>query len=140
MVIIMGRDRAEYCNVKKKYKEKHFFRTREQLYRVRPEGLSRMRINYFGKVKGSDEVVVYRENEIIPYQNPCNINYSMDNFMRDIDRHKIMAQKNWFGKKNSWFSGQGKSDLKKFIFDPTFLGILLCVIIVGPMLIQGLVK
>lgn len=44
MVIIIGTNRAEMCKVPVKDQDKHFFMTRKQLYKVYPDGLSRMRI------------------------------------------------------------------------------------------------
>lgn len=107
MVIIFGEDRAEYCSVKRKMKDKHFFDTRHQLYRVYPQGLSRCRIDNFGEEYTSSEVVCYAENEIIPYIIKGDVDYSANSFCMDIDEHKLMA-KDWFGKpKISFMNGNG---------------------------------
>lgn len=135
MVIIQGEDRAEYCKVAKKHKEKHFFRTRNQLYRVRPEGLARMRIDYFGDIR-TDEVICYAENEIIPYQIKGEITYTMDKFFMDLDAHKQMTGGTWFGKAQKWFSGGTGKDLKKFISNPTYIMIAIAVIIILPTFIH----
>ena len=138
MVIIHGEDRSEYCSVKKKFKEKHFFETRLQTYRMMPEGMSRMLIDYFGE-KSSDEVIVYAENEIWPYIMKGNIDYSKESFMMEIDMHKGMTKGGWFGAKAKlWFKGGAGGDLKKYIRDPSTWGIILAIIIGGPILIGGL--
>ena len=135
MVIIHGEDRSEYCKVAKKHKEKHFFETRNQLYRVRPEGLARCKIDYFGE-KRTDEVIVYPENEIIPYQVKGGLEYKMDKFLMDLDNHKNMTGGSWFDKARTWFSGGSGKDLKEFIFNPTAWMILLAVIIILPTVIR----
>lgn len=135
MVIIQGEDRAEYCNVKAKLQERHFFKTRNQLYRVRPEGLARMRIDYFGE-KSTDEVIVYSENEIIPYQPKGEVMYTMDKFFMDLDAHKQMTGGTWFGKTKTWFSGGSGKDLMKYIKDPTTWMVLLAIILVAPAFIH----
>ena len=140
MVIIMGEDRAEYCKVKKKHKEKHFFKTRNQLYRVRPEGLARCRIDYFGTVE-TDEIIVYSENEIIPYQPKGEVQYTMDKMYMDLDAHKQMTGGSWFGKRTKqWFSGQQGKDLMKYVKDPSVWGILLAIIVAGPIILGMVFK
>lgn len=132
MVIIHGEDRSEYCKVPKKFKERHFFKTRNQLYRMRPEGMARMKIDYFGE-RRTDEVITYAENEIRPYQMKGNIEYTMDKFFMDLDAHKQMTGGTWFGKKaKAWFSGNNGKDLKEFITNPTAWMILIAVIIIVP--------
>ena len=135
MVVIMGEDRAEYCKVAKKFKERHFFKTRNQLYRVRPEGLARCRIDYFGKVT-SDEIIVYAENEIIPYQVKGEIMYTMDKFYMDLDAHKQMTGGSWFKKANHWFSGGAGKDLKQYITNPTVWMVILAIIFIAPSFIH----
>lgn len=137
MIVIMGEDRAEYCKVAKKHKEKHFFKTRNQLYRMRPEGLARCKIDYFGTVK-SDEIIVYAENEIIPYQIKGEIQYTMDKFFMDLDAHKQMTGGTWFKKASHWFSGGTGKDLKQYITNPTFWMILLAAIIIVPTFLKNL--
>lgn len=91
MVIIIGRNRAELCKVPVKDLDKHFFMTRRQLYKVYPDGLSRMRIyDADGVEQESEEVIVYAENAIIPYH-PLHVDYTPDRILAEIDEHKLMG-------------------------------------------------
>lgn len=91
MVIIIGRNRAELCKVPVKDLDKHFFMTRRQLYKVYPDGLSRMRIyDADGNEQESEEVIVYSENAIVPYH-PLHVDYSPDRQLAEIDEHKLMG-------------------------------------------------
>ena len=105
-VIIIGQNRAEFCNVKKNDKEKHFFMTRKQLYRVYPDGLTRMKVTRFGIEDESDEVIVYKENEIVPYHTR-GLDYSANRFVFVIDEHKLLTSGSWFNKAKPWFTTTG---------------------------------
>ena len=132
MVMIFGEDRAEYCSVKRKMKEKHFFETRNQLYRVYPQGLARVRINNFDEEITSAEIITYAENEIWPYIIKGHIDYSMDNFMMDIDEHKLMA-KDWFGKTNKKISFNNVN--MGFLKNPATYFIAFMAIMLAPVMI-----
>ena len=91
MIIIVGSNRAELCKVPTKDLEKHFFLTRGQLYKVYPDGLSRMRVYATdGTEQESEEVLVYAENAIVPYH-PKHVDYSQDRILAEIDEHKLMG-------------------------------------------------
>lgn len=97
MVIIIGTNRAEMCKVPVKDQDKHFFMTRKQLYKVYPDGLSRMRIyDEDGIEQESDEVLVYAENAVVPYA-PRHVSYKPDRILAEIDEHKLMG-----GSKTIW--------------------------------------
>ena len=90
-VIIIGSNRAELCKVPIKDLDKHFFMTRRQLYKVYPDGLTRMRVyDRDGIEKESEEVIVYSENAIVPYH-PRHVDYSQDRILAEIDEHKLMG-------------------------------------------------
>ena len=91
MVIIIGSNRAELCEVPVKDLGKHFFMSRGQLYKVYPDGLSRMRVYDEGGVEQeSEEVIVYAENAIVPYH-PRHVCYDPDRILAEIDEHKLMG-------------------------------------------------
>lgn len=137
MVIIMGEDRAEYCNVPKKNKEKHFLKIRNsQLYKVYPNGLSRCQIDYFGEETKTDEIIVYAENETVPYIRKEGVKYGMEEMFMSIDRHKRMTGGSWF-KKKPWFTNGDSAFLMKLIGNPTTWIVLIGLIVTGPMLLQG---
>ena len=101
---ISGVNRAEFFKVKKKKDfSRVFFLTRQQLYRVSPDGLTRLRVTHYGKERPSDAIISYVENEIVPYD-PKGIDYCMDNFLAEIDRYKLMTNYSWFNKNRPWIS------------------------------------
>lgn len=134
-VIIMGEDRAEFCVVPKKNKEKHFIKIRKsQLYKVYPNGLARCKIDYFGERIMTDEVIVYAENETVPYIIKIGVRYGMETILQNIDAHKQMTNGAWFRKK-PWFTpGNGLWDLIK---NPAVWLVVIGAILCGPMLIGG---
>lgn len=121
-VIISGANRVEICTVKKKTDfDRRFFMTRGQLYFVPTDALVRMQVYEYGKRKPSEAVIIYKENEIVPYD-PCDIEWCMDNLLADIDRYKEMSNYTWFKKGKPWFVNAGQSLIKRIIADPgTFL-------------------
>lgn len=137
-VIIMGEDRAEFCTVAKKNKEKHFIKIRNsQLYKVYPNGLCRMKIDWFGEEIRSDEVIVYAENETIPYIVKIGVRYGMEPMLMAIDEHKRMTEGAWFRKKQPWFSSGSGGFLLNLLKNPAFWIVIIGVIFTGPMLLRG---
>lgn len=135
-VIIMGEDRAEFCTVSKRNKEKHFIKIRKsQLYKVYPNGLCRCKIDYFGEEIKTDEIIVYAENETIPYIVKIGVRYGMDPMLMAIDEHKRMTEGTWF-KKKPWFSNEG-GFLKNLLLNPATWMVILVAIFCGPMIING---
>lgn len=139
-VIIMGEDRAEFCVVSKKNKEKHFIKIRNsQLYKVYPNGLCRMKIDYFGEEIRTDEVIVYAENETIPYIVKIGVRYGMEPMLMSIDEHKRMTGGKWFNKKKPWFAGNDVGFLINLMKNPAFWIVLIGAIVCGPMLIKSFI-
>lgn len=131
MVMVFGEDRAEYCSVQRKMKEKHFFETRNQAYMVFPQGLSRAKIDNWGENTKSAEVIVYPEGAHIPYIEKGGIDYGVDNILMTIDQHKIMAQ-NWFGKKKVTFMNGANTS---FLKSPATWIFIVMGILIGPIVI-----
>lgn len=88
-VIIFGKNRVEVCKVPPKQYERHFYLTRDQLYKCYPDGLTRMRRTKYGHAAGDEEVICYKENAIVPY-NIQKQEYTMDKILSEIDEHKLM--------------------------------------------------
>lgn len=89
-VIIFGKNRVEVCKVPPKQYERHFYLTRDQLYKCYPDGLTRMRRTKYGHAAGDEEIICYKENAIVPY-NIQKQEYSMDKILSEIDEHKLMT-------------------------------------------------
>lgn len=91
IILIIGKNRAEFCRPKKKDVDvKHFFVTRNQLYKVYPDMYVRCRRYWCDIEMGTDEFVVYPENGIRPHiQAGAYTNF--DKLMMDIDEHKMTS-------------------------------------------------
>lgn len=93
MVIIVGKNRAEYCRVRKKDVANHFFITRNQLYKVYPDALTPMEVYHDGAWVESESVLVFEENACKPYHCKYPADYDMDPILSSIDEHKLMLPK-----------------------------------------------
>ena len=102
MVVITGENRVEICVPTRKQEGLHFFKTRGQLYRIFPNCLSRIRIFDYDMEVRSEECIIYRENDIVPYDT-MDFDYSMDRLLSDVDRHKLMRP-NSLVQPKLWFS------------------------------------
>lgn len=132
MVIIIGENRVEYCKVKKQDEHLHFFQSRNQLYKLYPNGLTRTRIfDYDGLEVANEEAIIFYENETHPYDTH-DIDYSMDRLLSDVDRHKMMLPSK-AGRKKLWASSVGMQIYK-------WLGIpgIVAVLVVGWALLSPL--
>lgn len=126
MVIIIGKNRVEYCTVKKKDLAKHFYVTRGQLYKVFPDALRPMEIYKNGSWVRSESVIVFEENGTTPYNCRYEGDYKMDSILASIDEHKIMS-----GKKKPFFSWMdGNKDLWKN-FPLIVVGAILVIALIG---------
>lgn len=105
MVIITGENRVEICVPNKRQVGLHFFKTRNQLYRIYPNAMSRVRIfDYDGLEVASESGIIFRENDVVPYDT-MGLDYSMDRLLSDVDRHKMMRTQGVLGGKSKiWFS------------------------------------
>ena len=104
MVIITGENRVEICVPNKRQVGLHFFKTRNQLYRIYPNAMSRVRIfDYDGLEVASESGIIFRENDVIPYDT-MGLDYSMDRLLSDVDRHKMMRSHGILSKPKIWFS------------------------------------
>ena len=92
MLIIVGSNRVEFIRIKKKDYDRHFVQTRGQLYKVYPDGLTRCIVTHHGRRMRDEEVVVYKENAIVPYH-PRSQLYTMTKILSEIDNHKSSLPK-----------------------------------------------
>ena len=106
MVIIIGKNRAEYCRVRKKDVANHFFITRNQLYKVYPDALTPMEVYHDGAWVESESVLVFEENACKPYHCKYPADYDMDPILASIDEHKLMLPKKK-GLKGFFSGGKG---------------------------------
>ena len=93
MVIIVGKNRVEYCRVRKKDLCQHYFITRNQLYKVYPDALTPMEVYHDGAWVESESVLVFEENACKPYHCKYPVDYEMDPILASIDEHKLMLPK-----------------------------------------------
>lgn len=98
-VYIIGRTSARIGHINKSERDKYFFASRKQLYKVYPEGLTRLYRERYGKVIPPEEIIVYPENGTIP-ERTNNIDYSADKVLSEIDGAALAAQGNGLTKKN----------------------------------------
>ena len=91
MGIIVGKNRLEYCKIKKKDVIKHFFVTRQQLYKIYPDGLIPMDIYHDGAYLRTESVTIFEENGICPYHTMYPEQYEQDVILVNIDEHKLMS-------------------------------------------------
>lgn len=92
MVIITGENRVEVCIPTRRQEGLHFYKSRGQLYRIFPNCLYRIRkFDYDGLEIGSEEGIVYRENDVVPYDT-ADFDYRMDRLLSDVYRHKNMRE------------------------------------------------
>lgn len=124
-IIILGTNRAEINEIKKKDYDKHFFKERNQCYRIFPDGLTRMRIYKNGVEQESDEVIVFPENGIIPHQTR-GLDYSEKALKGDIDLHKDAIHWGPFNRFKLWIDN-GNSIYKAM---SPYMALLIAVIIV----------
>lgn len=108
MAIIIGENRVEFIQVKKRDLKKHFFVTRDQLYAFYPNHMSKIRLeDELGLVR-SESVMVYPENSIRPYgwkeRTKINDPFHFDNILKVIDLHKRMVTHSPFSKWKMYLS------------------------------------
>lgn len=90
-VHIIGHNRAEICKIKNRDVEKHFFTSRRMLFKVYADGLTRCLITKHGHNAGDEEIIIYKENAIIPYHTR-QVAYEDWKICAEIDEHKKMLK------------------------------------------------
>lgn len=108
-VHVIGRNRAEICKVKNKDVEKHFFSSRRMLFKVYADGLTRCIVTKYGHWKMDEEIIIYKENAIIPYH-PKNVCYADWKICAEIDEHKKMLK---YKQSPFFLIAKGYKDIKK---------------------------
>lgn len=122
IILIVGSNRAEFCKPKPKdVDNKHFFVTRNQLYKVYPDMYVRVRRYWCGHQVATDEMIVYPENGIRPdIQRGYPTNF--DKLMADIDEHKML---NGLSKRKSFGTMSSKVRSFKKMFPLILVGAVL---------------
>ena len=85
---IKGIDYIYLWNVKRNKQNKIFFRFKNQIYKVYPSELRRLRINRYGENDGTDAIIMFKEDGIQPYHG-CGMNYNQDCTLMDLDARKF---------------------------------------------------
>ena len=91
MGIVVGTNRLEYCKIKKRDVVRHFFTTRNQLYKFYPDGLIPMDIYHDGAYIETQSVTMFEENGTRPYHTKYAEQYDKDVILMNIDEHKLMS-------------------------------------------------
>lgn len=91
MGIVVGTNRLEYCKIKKRDVVRHFFTTRNQLYKFYPDGLIPMEIYHDGAYIETQSVTMFEENGTRPYHTKYAEQYDKDVILMNIDEHKLMS-------------------------------------------------
>lgn len=92
--IIIAPNRVEYCTMKKKDAAKTWFYTRRQLYRNAPEQLIAMDIYHDGAYVRSESVVIFNENNTIPYKCKFPERYNKNFLIAQLDEEKLVHEDN----------------------------------------------
>lgn len=108
-VIIIGTNRAEFCQIRRGDVEKHFFKTRGQLYMTMPDGLTKCINTRFGRYDGEEEVIIFSENSSIPYDTGKHVCYDEDYILGNIDLEKNLKDKSLLSGRNDIFSVKARS-------------------------------
>lgn len=113
MVIIIGENIAHYCQIKKRDITKRFYVFRNQCYYIIPECFRQLEIKHNGAWVRTETVIVFDENNPIPYFCKHPEYYDMDARLVAIDESKLMHPKTrgWRG----WFSGGASSPWRQFL-------------------------
>ena len=108
MGIIVGKNRVEFIQAKKKDLKRHFFVTRDQLYKFYPCVMKKMRLeDHIGLVR-SESVIIFPENSIRPYgwtpKGSGQDAFDFDTILANLDEHKRLRSKNPLSKWRMYFS------------------------------------
>lgn len=101
---IKGCDYVYLWNVRKNKQNKIFFRIKNQMYKVYPSELRRMRIKKYGENAGTDAVIIFAEESLQPYH-PVDMSYNQDDTLMDIDARKFTYKSKLKGSIFSRFGG-----------------------------------
>lgn len=117
MGIIVGVNRVEYISVKKKDLKKHFFVTRDQLYKFYPNLLKKMFLEDKIGVVRSESVIIYPELSIRPFgweEPPEGIKdpFDFDTILANLDDHKRLRSGGPFSRWKMYLTS-GKSIWKE---------------------------
>lgn len=131
--IIVGNNRVEVCEVKKKDYEKTFFVHRQQLYMIMPGNLVRMR--YFDKdgheIREPDEVSIFPEGGSVAYDTLMEDAYYQEAVLPSIDLFRDV--------KRGRLKGAGLLKGLTTLVDQLYpiLGLIIVVGVVGIALLTG---
>lgn len=103
MGIIVGKNRVEYITVKKKDLKKHFFVTRDQLYKFYPNELEKAYLEDDKGIVRTESVIIFPELSIRPFgwEPPSEGDtdpFAFDTILANLDDHKRLRGRNPFSK------------------------------------------
>lgn len=132
-IAIIGNDFVNLCNVKKRNQNKIWFVLRKGMYKAVPQEFTRKRMTKYGHVMATDECIIFKEGETMPYHPRDTTSYAFDDLLAEIDSEKLTYKKShMFGK---FFAILGNNSDGVWIF--FVLGISLIAIVSGLLLTGG---
>lgn len=98
-ITIVGNDFVNICNVKKRNQNKIWFVLRKGMYKCVPQEFTRKRMTKFGHVMTTDECIIFKEGDTMPYHPQGTTSYAFDDLLAEIDSEKLTYKKSHlFGK------------------------------------------
>lgn len=135
IIIIVGQNRVEYCNIRKSDQEKKLFASRQQLYKVVPEGLVRMRRrDENGNEQESEEVIIYPEGSGVPYDTINNVSYYQEDVLPEIDMIRGALGHGLFNSKTKLLM-KAKSAMDNYILP--YIGVVIVGVILAYAFLTG---
>ena len=92
MAIIIGKNRVEYMRIRKKDLDKHFFKSRGQMYMIYPECLTPVEVYHNGVWVESESIIVFPENGTMPYNCRHPALYDMDSLLSKVHEVQLIAK------------------------------------------------
>lgn len=92
-ITIIGTDKVYLWKIKPKNKNKRFFKINNQMYKALRSELTRLYRKKYDEWAPTDEIIIFRENRIIPYHSNGTTSYAQDDLLAEIDAVKFAYRK-----------------------------------------------
>lgn len=92
-ITIIGTDKVYLWKIKPKNKNKRFYKINGQMYKAIRSELQRLYRKKYDEWAPTDEIIIFRENRIIPYDTNNTTSYAQDDILAEIDAVKFAYRK-----------------------------------------------